>query len=444
LPKIVKRFSLVSAGALLGSSLGLASAAHAAGTTVACGQVITTSITLANDIGPCLGDGLIVRGFSITVDLAGHTIKGAASNPASTVDQAGIHLDNVSGVTVKGGTVRGFFAGVLVKGGNGNTITDMKVVDNVGLGTTLYNDGIVLDGSTNNKVTNNRVTGNGPDAGIAMVNSANNNRILKNFVADNHAPSIGLGPGGADQQFDSGISNDLDSDYNVIADNQVLRNGFFGIALSGRGTSHDQAIHNTVRDNGNTGINAGGNGHTVADNIIDHNGYEQFLPAGGAPQQGGINGIDACGQPSPPGRPCGNDPDIIQDNTITNNANKGIFLGFNGNQFAGGCGAFGCFPGAPYAPPRSNLVQRNIVRNNGGDGIFVECDKLYDASFNSTCLTETPPHRGQRILNNITSGNGGANAGISAWDLHDQNPRCDDDVWSGNTYDTAKPFCTTK
>ncbi|MGI8778141.1 MAG: right-handed parallel beta-helix repeat-containing protein [Acidimicrobiales bacterium] len=415
----------------------------AAATTVVCGQTITTSITLANDIGPCLGDGLIVKGFSITVDLAGHTIKGAASDPASTIDQAGIHLDNVSGVTVTGGTVRGFFAGVLVKGGNGNTVTNMKIVNNVGLGTTLYNDGIVLDGSTNNKVTNNRVTGNGPDAGIHMVNSASNNRILKNFVADNHVPSIGLGPGGVDQAFDSGIALDLDSDFNLIADNQVLRNGFFGIKLAGFGTSHDQAVHNTVKDNGNSGINAGGNGHLVSGNLIDHNGYQQFPPVGGDRTQGGTDGVVTCAAPSPPGRPCGNDPAIIQDNTITRNAGVGVNIVFTGEQDTGGCGIDGCFPPVPYIAPRSNLVQRNIVRNNGGDGIFVACDTLYDADGNGTCLTTTPPHKGQRILNNITSGNGGVSAGTAAWDLHDQNPNCDHDIWSGNIFETAEPPCTT-
>ncbi len=165
---------------------------------------------------------------------------------------------------------------------------------------------------------------------------------------------------------------------------------------------------------------------------------------GGAPEQGGVDGIQTCGQPSPPGRPCGNDPTTIQDNTVTRNAGSGIGLFFNGNQFTGGCGDFGCFPGAPYARSRSNLVQRNIVRDNGRDGIFVECDKLYDASFNSTCLTTTPPHRGQRILFNQTSGNGGAGAGTTFWDLHDQNPDCDHDLWSGNTFQTANPPCTTR
>jgi len=440
--RFVKRFSIASAAALLGSSFGWASAAHAA-TVVACGQTITKSITVANDIGPCPDDGLLVTGKGIIVNLAGHTVTGAASDPASTVDQAGIHLEGASGAVVTGGTVRGFFVGVLVRGGASNTITKMTVADNVGLGTTLYNNGIALDGSNYNKVTFNTVKGNGPAAGINMINSASHNYILRNLVTDNHAPSIGLGPGGADQQFDEGINIDSAASDNLIADNQVLRNGHFGINLGGfPAGSRNKAIHNTVKNNGNSGINAGGNGHTVSGNVIDHNGYEQFLPVGGVREQGGINGVDTCGAPG--ARACGPDPTTIQDNTITNNAGYGVDLGFNGNQATGGCGDFGCHPPTPFAPPRSNLVQRNIVRNNGRDGIFVECDQLFDASFNATCLTSSPPHQGQRILRNITSGNGGASAGTLFWDLHDENPNCDHDIWLGNTFQTANPPCTTR
>jgi len=419
----------------------LASAAQAS-TVVVCGQTITASITVANDIGPCLGDGLIVTGGNVTVDLAGHTVKGAASDPASALDQAGIHLDNATGSTVRGGTVRDFFAGVLVKGGSGNTVTNMKVVHNIGLGTTLYNDGIVLDGASTTQVTNNRVTDNGPDAGIGMINDASHNRISKNTVTDNHVPWLGIGPGGADQAADSGISADSGAHDNLVTDNQVLRNGLMGVNFGGFRSSHNKAIHNTISNNGAVGVNAGANGHLISDNVIQHNGYDQFLPPGGQPLYGGQGGVASCGQTRFP--PCGPDFTTIQDNTITQNAGNGVYLGYNGNQATGGCGIYGCFPPAPYAVPRSNLVQRNIVRANTLNGIFIECDQLYDASFNGTCLESSPAHRGQRILNNLTSGNGGAGAGTTAWDLYDQNPKCDHDIWSGNTYNTAKPFCTTK
>jgi len=32
---------------------------------------------------------------------------------------------------------------------------------------------------------------------------------------------------------------------------------------------------------------------------------------------------------------------------------------------------------------------------------------------------------------------------MSFWDLHDENPNCDHDIWSGNIFQTANPPCTT-
>ncbi|MBW3645917.1 MAG: copper-binding protein, partial [Actinobacteria bacterium] len=70
--------------------------------------MITTDTRLDSDVGPCPGHGLIVRADNVTLDLNGHTVF-AANGPEETV---GILLGNVSGVTVRNGTVEGFDAGV--------------------------------------------------------------------------------------------------------------------------------------------------------------------------------------------------------------------------------------------------------------------------------------------------------------------------------------------
>ena len=87
-------------------------------------------------------------------------------------------------------------------------------------------------------------------------------------------------------------------------------------------------------------------------------------------------------------------------------------------------------------------MQHNTITNNTGDGIFVQCDVLYDADFNGTCLTSTPPHVGMRFLHNVAKKNGGSGAGVTAWDLHDENANCDHDIWSHNVARTANPSCT--
>ena len=44
-------------------------------TTVTCGQVITQSTLLANDLPACMGEGLIIGAPDIVLDLNGHTIR---------------------------------------------------------------------------------------------------------------------------------------------------------------------------------------------------------------------------------------------------------------------------------------------------------------------------------------------------------------------------------
>lgn len=441
--RIAQKFCLVFIGALVAGLAGFAPAA-AAGPALTCGASVSASVTLTANLGPCLGDGLVVTASAVTLDLNGHTVTGAGSNPAGAIDQAGIRLAGVGHVTVKGGTVRGFFVGVLAKGGDDNVITRMTVTHNIGLGNTTYGDGINLDGSVHNVVTHNTVTHNGPYTGINMINNGSYNVVAHNTVTDNNVPTPNLGPGGTAQNQDSGISNDTGASFNVIDHNDVERSGFFGISLAGGPvTQAEQATNNMIRDNANLGINAGTqhDGHYVANNVITGNGHEQFGPSSFAGFDGGIA---TCGTCFGPGKPT-----TIVNNRITDNVGFGVYLGFNGYEVLGGCGIYGCHPPVPYQAPRSNLVQNNIVTDNTGDGIFVQCDLLYDVNYASSCLTNPPAHAGMRLLNNISLENGGTGAGVTGWDLHDGNlaadgtGTCSFDTWSGNEYTTANPACTT-
>jgi parallel beta-helix repeat protein len=429
----VRKSGLAWALAVVAAGVGWAPPSQAA-EVVHCGQVITRSLTVANDVGPCAGDGLIVRANDITVDLNGHVARGAGFANPSSIDSAGVRLDSVTGVTVRSGTVREFAVGVLVLHGSGNTISGITAADNVGRSFATYGDGINLDASSDNTVIGSTVTGNGPFAGIDMTNDASGNHIANNHVADNHVvATFEFG----DCQCDDGIAVAAGS-FNVISGNVVERNGEFGIAMAGRDASHDQALDNISRDNGNFGINAGGSGgHLVSNNVVTGNGFDRFAAPSVGPQPFNDGGVAACGTCFGPG-----DLTTIQDNVVTGNGGIGVFLGFNGNEFLGGTGIFGTFPPRPYQAPRSNLVQRNQVRDNTGDGIFVECEKVFDASFNSTCLTDSPPHHGLRILDNTSLGNGGAKAGAGAWDLHDGNVNCDHNIWAANKAVTANPPCT--
>ena len=79
---------------------------------VTCGQTLTHSIRLANDLTNCAGDGLIVGADGVTVDLNGHAIDGDGT-PGATGPDVGILDTGRNGVTIKGGTVREFDRGVV-------------------------------------------------------------------------------------------------------------------------------------------------------------------------------------------------------------------------------------------------------------------------------------------------------------------------------------------
>ncbi len=160
--------------------------------TVSCGQVITRSTTLTADVGPCRGDGLIIRADGITLDLGGHTVLGARTQtPAGNA--AGIRLVAGTGVTVRHGTVTGFDGGVVIDGGSANTLTRLVVRDNVSSAnpdlanpptfTAELGDGIVVIGSGGNHIERNVVRANGIYDNIAVLGAgSDHNTIAGNEV----------------------------------------------------------------------------------------------------------------------------------------------------------------------------------------------------------------------------------------------------------------------
>ncbi len=118
----------------------------------------------------------------------------------------------------------------------------------------------------------------------------------------------------------------------------------------------------------------------------------------------------------------------------------------------------------PDNPSEGNVIQHNFVEGNGfhnvthrkGDGIrifaddnFVLENRAFDNAGDGIAVGfVTPrgvvrPALNNQILNNKTGGNGSGGPPGTYFDLHDYNPNCDNNVWRGNTYQTAFPPCTT-
>ncbi|MEU6724807.1 right-handed parallel beta-helix repeat-containing protein [Nonomuraea wenchangensis] len=220
-------------------------------TNVVCGQVITRSIKLANDLHNCSGIGLEVGASHITIDLNGHTIDGSgALRPFSGIDNSsqGLSRTGHSSVTIKNGTITDFGGGItLADGANRNLVQHVLAIANGG-------SGISAQGVDHPHISDSAATDT-ITAGIWLT-SVTNAHIERSAAADN---PIGIR---------------LDSVTNArIERNAALRNVLNGILLSG--TSRGTVLYrNSVVNNGGDGIlvRASVTGTHIDNNDVNGNG----------------------------------------------------------------------------------------------------------------------------------------------------------------------------
>ncbi|MFN2506722.1 MAG: right-handed parallel beta-helix repeat-containing protein [Acidimicrobiales bacterium] len=273
--------------------VGLGTTGVAHGAFLGCGDIISQSVTLDGDVGPCANFGIIIGANNITLDLNGYEILGTPARG----DKVGIYFQRVTGSTVKNGGVSNFDVGVLIEGGSANTVTNVAAVNNQGGGAgTFGGDGIAITSSTNNRVIGNKAANNGPYSGIglySLVDSAHprtvtgrstGNLIENNDVLDNFAPRPGGGPESTDND---GIRVENQSTDNTFRGNRVSGSGLDGIAL--------------FADSGN---------NLVQGNFVQNNGFFRTAIRRG-------NGIVSFNRAN------GN---RIEGNYVTNNADNGIVI----------------------------------------------------------------------------------------------------------------------
>jgi hypothetical protein len=234
--------------------------AHAA--VLGCGQVVTTSTTLTSDVGPCTNNGIIVGADNIVLNLGGHHVFGTPQ-PG---DGAGVLVAGRHGVTVLNGTVTDFDGGVVIANGGNNTVRAVTARDNLGssgdpiIPDTLYGDGILIEGSSNNTILANRTVNNGPFSGIGLISRSDSDHVFStapttgniiraNQVTDNVACRQGAHPGCDNDgvRLEPGVGPG-----NTVIANFVARNGLDGISLFAD-TDHNSVESNYVTDNGFNG-----------------------------------------------------------------------------------------------------------------------------------------------------------------------------------------------
>lgn len=446
---------------LLGAPLvGTASAAPP--TVVTCGSTITQSTRLANDVGPCPGDGINIGASNITLDLAGHSVFGMPLNQyGTTSDEAvGIHFLQTTGSKVENGSVYHFAVGVLVDGGSANTVRRINAHDNVGpVGVYQYGDGISVWGSSQNTVEDNVAARNGPFSGISLVNpvqlaanpsavpnpsatAPDDNTVVRNQVLDNNTeqlcdPSTGCTDafGTPEWNSDFGIRVEgPDAIHNVVQNNYVYNSGSVGINI-------EPSCKNPFTNNGPDCTGDIPNEYnSVIGNESDHNGYASPGPGGTGISLFAMGGY-AVLQPT---------HETVVRNTTKDNHNDGIRL-------QGGS----CNGQAPKVPPGTppiscsatyNTVDRNVSNGNGHDGIFLGRGADHNTLDHNTADANTRDGISLNVgmnssgpiplsgpMDNTLTHNVGLNNKV--WDGYDGTPGCDNNDWDNNVFMTANQPC---
>jgi parallel beta-helix repeat protein len=351
----------------------LSADASSASTKVKCGQIITQSIRLANDLVNCPGTGLVIGADRITIDLAGHSISGVNASGSE-----GIADDGQPGARILNGRIERFLlSGVGLRKAPQSTVSNLTIRA-IGAGGVepLASAGVLVKNSPNTSVLVSTIANDvaayqsdGVDVLSSKGTVVTGNRLLKNawngvFVLDSPATNI-IG-NTFDGNQHQGLEMNLGSDRSVLAWNYVahsVSNGLVVGAVSGA-----RIEHNVLAANGDSGIFM----FDLHASRINQN--RASGNAVGIDLEGGQNGSS------------GNE---ISGNDTSRNQFVGIVVADSdhnllaGNVASANLGAPGEGGGIVLVSAKGNVVRANLVTDNRDVGIGIVEQAAGDASGNT-------------------------------------------------------------
>ena len=373
-----------------GWAVAVPAEAAPASTVVTCGQTITASTRVANDLVDCPGDGLVIGADNITLDLAGHSISGINA-PGSE----GIADDGHGGVTIEKGTISNFFLnGIGLRSAPGSAVSKMTIRQ-IGAGGVQgeTSAGVLVKESPNTSVSKTMVSNDvsafqsdGVDVLFSARAVISGNRLTRNawdgmFVF--FSPGTRVVGNTLDGNQNQGVEVNSGSGHILLAGNDAAGNGSNGLVvgaisgaqiwhntLTGNGASglfmfdllHSSISHNRAHANG-VGIDLeggqhGSRGDLVMNNDTSRNDFAGLVIANGSNNNFVAGNLSNANQGSP-----GNGGGIVLL-SVTGNTVRGNVANLN---LSVGIGVFEGNPG----DSAGNVVTDNVANSNHAHGIDV-------------------------------------------------------------------------
>jgi parallel beta-helix repeat protein len=315
---------------LASTGLGVALAAGAAhghglpGVVVTCGQIVTTSIRVTNNLVDCPDHGLVVGAPNITIDLNGHRFDGTGGAGDNGIDNTGNH----GNVTVRNGVLTGFSNGVQWGDGEGGEISGLTVLDSENHGFLIsFPKRLAIVGNKIRGSVNNGMLIGGMEQSLLKDNLVSDN-VISGILINNFSKELTITGNRAVGNANYGFSFDRTS-LSSIRRNTAVGNGAEGFRFLSATDAND------VRSNVSTG---NGLGFAVFDQA-DENRFTGNVATGNV--EHGFLIADT------------------SDNVLT--ANRIVGNGGNGVHIDGASGT---------------VLSRNQVNENGGHGIYSDVNTL--------------------------------------------------------------------
>lgn len=328
--------------------------------TAYCGQVITQSVVLANDVTGCLGEGLVIGAPNLVLDLGGHTISSGLVLPAGQEGGGfpGIRNGGRTNVVIRNGTITGFDYGVLLgPGTTRNIVEDLTLSGNTLSGIQLFD---ADDGRNGNTIRNNHFDHNG-ETGLTLISDSENSVIENNTFIGNGMSIYLFGASGHRIEgndisgillnplldSDAGIVLEEGSSRNILLNNDISDTGDAGVII--HTGSHDNRVEGGVMiRNGDAGVIIEDSDRTQVIGIVAHGQSDSGVSLSNS-QDSVVRDSDLRFNPS--GVSASNTNNLVVEN---NNASDSLQSGF---EFGGGLNI---------------RIVNNIANSTGGSGISLE------------------------------------------------------------------------
>ena len=316
-----------------------------------CGQVVTKSIILNNDLHDCIWDGIVVGANGITIDLNGHLIDGKGIG-------AGVRNDGYDSVTITNGIVEDFDYGVMLnQGTTRNIVEEMTVQKNQEAGIVLGRPYPVepalpqppeRPASYDSEVNSNTIRRNNVyvnHVGVWLTNKATANVIAHNDLSVNGAQGVRLER----------------VDLNTIDSNEIFSSGADGVLIEG--SNSNSITNNALEENSGGGISvtltssAPAAGLPSNDNVVEGNSV--ILSGGPALEIAGNSNMQLTGN-------------SLVENYARESNGEGIKLYYARDSIVRGNDVRQNKSGIKLSTSTGTLIEDNDASESEGDGINLQ------------------------------------------------------------------------